>query len=121
MMPSLEGLACAVTVTALVRSPGFDRSQGIVIGIDSESFIFAALRGRSNSIILHRCLSSIFDQCSLVRFRHIDSDANPADFPSRFIPSSSQALTMPPTCGLTTPALTALWIGGYTQSLVSSW
>jgi hypothetical protein len=89
---SLEGAALAITAETLARHPIFDPARGISIGIDSESFIFACLKGRSNCAHVHRCLSFLFDITPLIRFTHINSDANPSDFPSRPLSHPEQVL-----------------------------
>ena len=83
-IPTLEALALLVAIQTLEAQPSFDPSRPIEIGIDSESVLFAALRGRSTSHIIHSLLTYIYVTLNIEpTFFHINSAANPADPPSR--------------------------------------
>lgn len=82
---SLEALALAIAVCTLYTQPSFDPSRHLIIGLDSESVILAAIRGRSATHHISLTLDYIIYNLNIdATYIHIDSHANPADPPSRF-------------------------------------
>jgi hypothetical protein len=82
---SLEALALAIALCTLTSHPTYDPSRPVIIGLDSETVVLAAIKGRSATPIIHQTLDYIIYQLNIdATYIHIDSHANPADPPSRY-------------------------------------
>ena len=90
-IPILECFAMVVVVDTVLSSPYLREiavREGLCIGIDSQSVVYAVLAGSSGSPVLNNLIYYLFSQCNAGGVRcelvFVRSNCNPADSISRF-------------------------------------